>query len=108
MLLVITLDDDDDDDTNSNTYSYNGNISTDTTQPAASNTSDDAEKVEKKASSHKSQNICDLWNQPYSTQSQRHKSLCRAVSQYLLKEGQPIYTVERSGFRQMLAEFDSR
>lgn len=52
--------------------------------------------------------LSDMFSQPYAKQSGRHKSLTKAVTTYLCKEGQPAYTVEREGFRSMLKEFDFR
>ena len=47
-------------------------------------------------------------SQPYSHQSKRWKDLNDAVAHHICKDGLPIYTVEKEGFRSMVKALDSR
>ncbi|XP_067930858.1 zinc finger BED domain-containing protein 4-like [Watersipora subatra] len=54
----------------------------------------------------KAESIHQLFRTPYSASSANHKKLTKAVGSFIIKEGLPIYTVEKTGFREMLSTFD--
>ena len=45
---------------------------------------------------------------PYGHQNKRYKELNEAVAYFICKDGLPIYTVEKPGFRSMVKKLDSR
>ena len=45
---------------------------------------------------------------PYGHQNKRYKELNEAVAYFICKDGLPIYTVEKPGFRSMIKKLDSR
>ena len=47
-------------------------------------------------------------SQPYSHQSRKHKEINEAVAYFVCKDGLPIYTVEKPGFKALLKTLDSR
>ncbi|XP_011408230.1 PREDICTED: zinc finger BED domain-containing protein 1-like [Amphimedon queenslandica] len=49
-----------------------------------------------------------LRSQPYGHQSKRYKDLNTAIARFLCKDGLPIYTVEKEGFKELIRTLDSR
>ncbi len=45
---------------------------------------------------------------PYGHQTQKYKELNEAVAHFICKDGLPIYTVEKPGFRALIQKLDSR
>ena len=46
--------------------------------------------------------------QPYGHQSKQYKDLNAAIARFLCKDGLPIYTIEKEGFRELIRTLDSR
>lgn len=48
------------------------------------------------------------FNAPYPENSMQHKKLTRAVAEFILKGGMPLYVLDKDGFKAMLHAFDNR
>ena len=46
--------------------------------------------------------------QPYQCQSKKWKELTDAITHFIVKDGLPVYTVQKDGFRSMIKRFDGR
>ena len=49
-----------------------------------------------------------LHSQPYSHNSKKCKVLTNSITRFIVKDELPIYSVQKKGFKQMIAKFDSR
>ena len=63
-------------------------------------------KGDKRARLSQSESIHQMWRTPYTTGSRTHKKLTSGVARFIFKEGLPLYTVEKKGFKDLLQLFD--